>query len=249
MRNKILFITIYLICCTKILSAQSDNKIAVKMNFSRVPDYSSIKIDTSNNYYQTKNNRLSVLPSIVFKNKKKNYWEIQIDGGKYKYNYIVKDINSKIDSSNLLNDKDNFFRFNIYAINHIDLLKKTNSKLRFLLSFNYKLGYENFSRFPVFNNNVAFDINEKYLYSEFGMSTRIGYNISKSFYFEVRPPLFFNLDLALGRHFFYNNPSIPKILRNQTVFNLNIDIPFNSKLLSTSKTTELGDIFSIAYRF
>ena len=206
-------------------------------------------LNTSRKFY--------VLPSFFIQNEKQNLWEFHSRLGYFE----DADNYTRVDSSNTTtgNSLNNFtyltgskyrgFNINLGVKNHINLAKN-NKKLRAFLSFNYELGFERLKGPPY--ETMAFYRESKIFSARFGVSTRLGYNITEKLFVEVNPPIYIDILGRIGRQF-VNNPVLPEFQRRQWIFDIDPEImlfyvPINLYGYQSANGT-YRDILSIGYTF
>ncbi len=247
MKNRFILILLLNLSCN-FINAQNDFKRSLKLNLSSLPKTTFLRSTLDTNVFElTKiGYKVAFNPSFSLQTKRKNYWEFQFIGGKSNRQiYIMLPLEINDSLRYLMGSLNKLFLFNIKGINHIDLLKNKNSKFRFLLSFNYLIGYQKSMNTPY--TNLSYNQRYRGLVSEIGISTRMGLNVTDRIYLEVNPPLHFFINVNVGKHLM-DNPNLPLLLREGRVFDINYTsvLPFKYFRL---ENVNFNDLFSVGFKF
>jgi hypothetical protein len=163
-----------------------------------------------------------IAPSFFIENKKKNLWEFHIlfanviKSDNYvrtsQFDSLLPVTNQSYQNGQMLNSID----LKIGANNHINLSKKS-TKSRAFLTLGYQLGLS-MSEFSPYTT-TSYYREHKAASIEFGLSSRLGYNITEKLFTEINPPIRVSMIGTIGRQFF-DNPLLPEFQRSTPIANI-----------------------------
>ncbi|MCP9764208.1 hypothetical protein [Lacihabitans soyangensis] len=186
--------------------------------------------------------KIRVKPSLLILNKRGNSWELQLEGGLFDQRKSKKYQN--FPTSDIYSHSSKFVR--IIGINHVNFIQNPARKVRFSISLNYMLGYEKTSNTVYFGD--SYNNSSTRVLLEYGVSTRIGYNLSEKLFFEINPPFLKNKRLELGKKI-SNHPSTPISLRRQPIFDFEHNGPVLNYTNFRLSDTYFRDIVSLGFKF
>lgn len=237
-------------------------KLNVNSSFFGENFYFTDTLKRSSKYLNT-SRKFYVLPSFFIQNEKQNLWEFH---SRLVY-FEDADNYTRVDSSNtsvgnnlnnstyLSGSKYRGFTINLGAKNHINLAKNSK-KFRAFLSFNYEIGFERLKNSPY--EAVAFYRESTFASLKFGMSSRVGYNITDKLFIEITPPIYFDIFTRFGKQYI-ENPFLPEFQRRGKLIALNYEVMLfhlarKFKGLYAPRSYQIAngiysDILSIGYTF
>ncbi|MCA0362459.1 MAG: hypothetical protein LCH67_00305 [Bacteroidetes bacterium] len=223
------------------LFGQNDFRKSLNLNFSYDKKYKFLYgfQDSVFRGRKVNQNNFRINPSISFTNKKGNFWEFRLNGGLFKEDSL--ETKSVVNQSvgGVLHDS----RFvNFLVLNHLDLTKKRNN-LKFLLSLKYQIGYN-----ESFLWTHGYDINEKVVTSEIGLTSKVRYRFQNRFFIDFIPPILCNFSTRVGNR----NNNLPYIESYKKKLSI---IDFDSNILSISRNnynlyqTNFREFISVGFLF